>query len=430
MAIVKNRRWQEQVLLMWAGLFLLTGGLILFLLHRSDGPQIFLGGALAWVGFLALSVIFSLTGMRFNQCLLPVTAMLCFCSLVFLYRLQPAYAFRQLVWLFAGLAALLVTVAMRRYYRQMADYMYVIALLGTVFLLLPIFFGIEQGGNKSWLDFRYFQVQPSEFVKILLVVFLAAFLSENRLAEARGRERWITRVGMADLRDLAPLLAMWAVSLLLLIFQKDLGTALIYYVTFLSMVYVATSRILYVLSGILLFLAGGVVSYYLFGHVQQRVEIWLLDLDGLANISDALYQKAYQVLQGLYAMAAGGVTGVGLGAGQPGYIPFVHTDFIFAAIVEEMGLAGGLGILTLYLCYIYTGLTIALKARDSYSSLLAAGLTALMGWQCLIIIGGVSKVLPLTGVTLPFMSYGGSSLVANFIITGLLLNISHEAVEG
>ncbi|MGQ9558046.1 MAG: FtsW/RodA/SpoVE family cell cycle protein [Desulfurispora sp.] len=428
MVTVKNRRRQEQALLGWAGLFLLAGGLILFLLHRSEGLRLLLGGTLAWGGFLLLSMIFSLTGRRFDQCLLPVTAMLCFCSLVFLYRLQPAYAFRQLVWLGAGQVALLLTVVLRRYYRQLADYMYVMALLGTVFLLLPIFFGIEQGGNKSWLDFKYFQVQPSEFVKILLVLFLAAFLSENRLVKSSDRQRGRSRMGMADLRDLAPLLAMWAVSLLLLVFQKDLGTALIYYVTFLSMVYAATSRLLYVLGGILLFLAGGVVSYHLFGHVQQRVAIWLLDLDSLSQISDVFYQKAYQVLQGLYAMAAGGVIGVGLGAGQPGYIPFVHTDFIFAAIVEEMGLAGGLGILTLYLCYIYTGFTIALRARDSYSSLLATGLTALMGWQCLIIIGGVSKVLPLTGVTLPFISYGGSSLVANFIITGLLLNISHEAV--
>jgi cell division protein FtsW len=174
-------------------------------------------------------------------------------------------------------------------------------------------------------------------------------------------------------------------------------------------------------------LSGGALSYLLLDHVKQRVDIWLLNPYGFIELGDKAYNQAYQVIQSLFAIGAGGLTGAGLGGGQPLFIPAVHTDFIFAAITEEMGLMGGLGIVLLYVFFIYRGLKVALKSRDDFSKLLASGLTALMGMQSFIIIAGVTKLLPLTGVTLPFISYGGSSLVANFIILGMLLNISHEA---
>ncbi|MGB9825546.1 MAG: FtsW/RodA/SpoVE family cell cycle protein, partial [Desulfofundulus sp.] len=220
-------------------------------------------------------------------------------------------------------------------------------------------------------------------------------------------------------QEWGPLIAMWGVSLILLIFQKDLGAALIYFSTFLAMVYASTGRVAYICLGGALFLAGAAGSYALFEHVRLRVEVWL-------NPWRYVETAGYQVVQSLFALAAGGLTGSGLGGGLPLFIPAVHTDFIFAAITEEMGLAGGLGVLMIYMLFVYRGFLIALASPDDFACLLATGLTALMGLQAFIIMAGVTKLLPLTGVTLPFLSYGGSSLVANFIILGLLLNISHE----
>ena len=292
--------------------------------------------------------------------------------------------------------------------------------------MVPIFFGIEQGGAKSWLNFKLFQMQPSEFVKILVVLFLASFMSENKMVLSRGSQS-ILGMNLPGVREWGPLIGMWGISLILLVFQRDLGTALIYFGTFLSMVYVATARRLYIISGMGLFTAGGAISYLLFDHVRQRVNIWLLNPYNFLELGDKDYNQAYQIVQSLFAIGAGGLTGAGLGAGYPRFIPAVHTDFIFSAITEETGLMGGLGIILLYIFFVYRGLKVAMEARDDFSKLLASGLTALMGLQSFMIIAGVTKLLPLTGVTLPFISYGGSSLVANFIILGMLLSISHEA---
>jgi len=215
---------------------------------------------------------------------------------------------------------------------------------------------------------------------------------------------------------------MVGISLLLLVFQRDLGTALIYFCTFLAMVYVATSRFLYTVFGLGLFVAGAAASYYLFDHVRNRVEIWL---DPWSYIDTA----GYQVTQSLFAIGSGGLLGTGLGQGYPNYIPAVHTDIIFSACCEELGLAGGVAITVLFMIIIYRGLRTALQAKDDFAALAASGLTALLGLQAFIILAGVTGLLPLTGVTLPFISYGGSSLVANYILLGLLLNISNEAQD-
>jgi len=291
-----------------------------------------------------------------------------------------------------------------------------------VALVLPVFFGHEQGGAKSWLDFGVFHFQPSEFVKILVVLFLASFLAENRPVLTAGTKNlgWLSLPGP---QEWGPLVAMWGVSLLLLIFQKDLGAALIYFSTFLTMVYVATSRIFYVLFGMVLFMAGAAASFYFFEHVRARVETWL-------NPWPYIETTGYQVIQSLFAINSGGMIGTGLGEGYPEFIPIVHTDFIFSAICEETGLIGGVGVIILFMIFVFRGIRIALRTRDEFAALVASGLTALMGLQAFIIIAGVTKLLPLTGVTLPYMSYGGSSLVANFILLGLLMNISHEADGG
>lgn len=419
-------RKREIKLLLLAGLFLAAGAFAAHLWRGEDARTVFIGAAVPALAFLLVGILWQALDFRADQFLLPLVAMFSYTSLVFLYRLNPGYAFRQFVWLLVGLFFLFLTTRLFTNYRRLSEYKYIYGLLGALALIVPIFFGVEQGGAKSWLDFRLFHLQPSEFVKILVVLFLASFMSENKLILTRGTES-VLGLALPGPRAWGPLVGMWGISLILLVFQRDLGTALIYFGTFLAMVFLATARVLYITIGLALFTGGGALSYLFFDHVKQRVDIWLLNPYNFIELGDREYNQAYQVIQSLFAIGAGGLTGSGLGAGFPGFIPAVHTDFIFSAITEETGLMGGLGIVLLYIFFVYRGLKVALEARDDFSKLLAAGLTALMGLQSFIIIAGVTKLLPLTGVTLPFISYGGSSLVANFIILGMLMNISHEA---
>ncbi|BAF59964.1 MAG: FtsW/RodA/SpoVE family cell cycle protein [Pelotomaculum sp.] len=413
-------RAAERNLLFLSGIYTIAGMMVLYLgVPGAAGRRALFAGLVATGAFLLVNLYWSYGGYRGDRFLLPITAALSATGLVFLFRLEPAYGIRQLAWLLTGLLALAATTALLTNLRSLGDYKYLYALAGLVALILPIFFGKEQGGAKSWLDFGLFQFQPSEFVKILVVLFLASFLAENKVVLTAGTRRlgWLMVPGP---QEWGPLVAMWGVSLILLIFQKDLGTALIYFSTFLAMVYAATSRFFYTLFGLGLFLAGAAASYCLFDHVRSRVEIWL-------NPWPHIDAAGYQVVQSLFAIGSGGILGTGLGEGYPGFIPAVHTDFIFSAICEEMGFTGGAGVMILFMLFIYRGIRIAIRAGGDFEALAAAGFTALLGLQAFIIIAGVTKLLPLTGVTLPFMSYGGSSLVANFILLGLLLNISGEA---
>lgn len=389
----------------------------------GEARQVIIGALVPAAAFLLVGALWQILKFKGDPLLLPLVAVLSFTSLVFLYRLDQAYAARQFVWLIAGLFFLFLTTRLFTDYRQLSDYKYIYVLMGVLALILPIFFGIEQGGAKSWLDFPLFQVQPSEFVKILVVLFLASYISENKIILSEGDQ---SLFGIS-LPVWGPLLGMWGISILLLAFQNDLGTALIYFATFLAMIYVATGRLSLIFTGMSLFTVAGVCSYMLLDHVKQRIDIWLLNPGAFIDLGDRAYDQAYQIIQSLFAIGAGGITGTGLGAGYPEFIPAVHTDFIFAAITEETGLLGGVGIVLLYIFFIYRGLKIALMSKDDFSKLLAVGLTSLMGLQAFIIIAGVTKLLPLTGITLPFVSYGGSSLLANFIILGMLMNISHEA---
>lgn len=372
--------------------------------------------------FWLISAYWQLAGFKCDPFLMPITAALTASGLVFLFRLRPQYAERQFAWLLIGMVALILVTTVLRKLDGLADYKYIYVAAGAVLLILPIFFGREQYGARSWLNLGIFQLQPSEFVKILLVLFLASFLAENRRMLTTGSKQ-LLGVNIPGIREWGPLVAMWGVSLLILVFQKDLGTALIYFCTFLAMVYAATARLFYVLVGMVLFFMGGTVAYFVFDHVQARVDIWL-------NPWPLIGGKGYQIVQSLFALGSGGIFGSGLGQGLPNLIPAVHTDFIFSAIGEELGLLGASGVMLLYMCLVFRGLMIALAVRNDFLALLATGFTALMGLQTFIIIAGVIKLLPMTGVTLPFISYGGSSLVANLVVLGLLLNISHEVNEG
>jgi cell division protein FtsW (lipid II flippase) len=255
-------------------------------------------------------------------------------------------------------------------------------------------------------------VQPTEAVKLLLVVFLAAYLEENRELLAMSGRR-------LPVAYLAPILVMIGIALVLFWLQRDLGPALLFSTVLLAMLYMASGRLSYVLGGLALLIVGGAVASKLFQHVGTRIAIWIDPWSVRETIG-------YQLVQALYAFSSGGVFGTGLDFGAPRYIPAVHTDFVIAAIGEELGLAGTLAVVALFVLFVQRGLTIALQARDGFAMLLAAGLTSVVALQALIILGGTLELMPLTGITLPFVSYGGSSVVANFLIVGMLLRISAE----
>jgi cell division protein FtsW (lipid II flippase) len=325
------------------------------------------------------------------------------------------------------LVAFLLVLVFVRDLKVLRDYRFVIGIVGLLLLLFTAIFGREINGARLWVAFGPVRFQPAEFGKILLVVFFAAYLVDIREALTVSTRR-VLGVPLPPFRYLAPLLTIWALSMVLMIFMKDLGTSLLFFGALLALLYVATGRFFYVVVGLVLFVAGAALLYFIFPHVQTRIDIWL---DPWKDPSG----KGYQIVQSLFALAAGGLFGRGLGQGylimQSGHtiIPALETDFIFSAIGEELGLVGAVGIILLFLIFTYRGFRIAARARDDFSRLLATGLTSIFALQAFLIMGGVIKLIPLTGITLPFVSYGGSSIVANFVLLALLLRTSDRVAR-
>jgi cell division protein FtsW (lipid II flippase) len=353
--------------------------------------------------------------------LLPVVALLSGLSLAMIYRLDLTLAWHQLAWLAVGNVILIILVARFKNYRVLANYKYLLGLAGVVLLFSTIRLGAGFLEPNLWWNLGPFSFQPSEIAKILIVVFFAAYLSEKReLLSVFTRK--IGRLNVPDLKHLGPMLMFWLVSVGLLVIQKDIGASLLFFGLFLVMLYVATDRGLYVAIGSLLFIAGAAFTARAFSHVATRIQIWLnpwVDPSG----------KSYQLVQSLFAFGSGGIWGSGLGRGYPSLIPVVATDFIFSAFGEEIGLVGVIAVIALYLVFVGRGLNIASKTTDEFGKLLAVGLTAVFAIQTFVIIGGVTRLVPLTGITLPFLSYGGSSILANFLLLGLLLIISNQSIE-
>lgn len=350
-------------------------------------------------------------------------------GLIELYTLQVkdglmgfGVATKQMAWLGVGLVTFLAVSAAGGHYAKLRKFRYGWAALGTFLLGLTIPFGQSLGGARAWIVIGTATVQPSEFVKILMVLFLAAYLAEQGPNLRHANRRWWMRP-LEALWYLGPLLFVWGLALLLLIAQRDLGTAVLYFGVFLALIYLVSGRFSFVLSGGLVAFMGGIASLVLFGHVRQRVRVWL---DPWSEPTGA----GYQIVQSLFALGSGGITGVGFGLGAPERIPAAHTDFIFAALGEEIGLAGGLAILALFLIIATRGLAIARHCDSSFGYLLGAGLSLLFAWQVVVIIGGVVRLFPLTGVTLPFVSYGGSSLVSSFATIGMLQGLARERTAG
>lgn len=358
--------------------------------------------------------------------LLPLVTLLTGLGLVMIFRLtynvdgKETLAITQAVWILIGSGAMFLLVLFFRNYYRLFDYKYLLAVV-AVLLIASTFtpLGYEVNGARLWVSLGPVGFQPSEFARIALIVFFAGYLAETRDLLA-ATSRTVMGVQIPALKYFGPVALVWAASLGLLVFEKDLGSSLLFFAVPLLMLYTATGRIAYVLLGTLLFSVGSFIAFVLFDHVKVRVRAWLdpwsyPDTDG------------FQILQSIFNIADGGLLGTGLGAGFAQTIPEVETDFVFSAIASELGLLGATAVLLAFLAFVYRGIKIALLAEDDASKLLAFGLTAMFAIQTLVIVGGVTKAIPLTGITLPFVSYGGSSVVGNFILTGLLLLVSERA---
>lgn len=377
---------------------------------------------LPWLGMLFVcgTTAYLLTWQhRLDSTPLSISCTLLSVGLAEIARLRPDLFAAQLRWACVGFLLWAVTVIFWTRFRRMLDYPYVLGAATTMILLLPLFIGENIGGNTNWLTFGTFSVQPSEFGKILMIFFLAAYLADHLAVLTLPAQR-VFFLHLPPVRFIAPLIVLWGLAVLTFIIARDFGAALLFFSMAVLLCYMATGRKSYVfLAGVFILLAAA-ASYFLFDHVRVRFDIWLHPWEDPSG-------AAYQVIQSLFSIAAGGVWGTGFAEGHPQLIPEVHTDFIFSAIVEELGLVGGVLIITAFVLIFWRGIHIAMRLSRPQESLLAAGCAVSLLLQTLIIIGGVTKLLPLTGITLPFVSYGGSSMTASFILVGILTALSKES---
>ena len=382
--------------------------------------------------YLVAHVVARVTVPNADPYLLPMAGLLTAFGVTEIYRLDPDNAFRQGLWVVVGVGVFSTTLILLRHdFRRLESYKYIFGVSSIVLLALPALplIGETVNGARLWVKLGPLQFQPGELAKIFLIVFLAGYLREKREVLAQGR-----------LKDFGPLLAIWGAAMLVLVETNDLGSALLYFGIFLAMLYVATGRALFVAAGLALFLGGAAVVYQVVTRVESRVTIWLhpwtddkvfcSQTGGLALRQDC---DSYQLVKSLYSIGNGGFSGKGLGqgtfanAGGDPLIPYLNTDFIYSALAQELGLIGAAALVLLYMLFCLRGFRTALLAQDGFSKLLAVGLTFGFALQTFIIVGGVLRLIPLTGITLPFVSYGGSSIVANFILLAGLLLVSNRA---
>ena len=427
-----SARNRELLALVPASLLLTAGFAAIFIQQSAELSDVSLTyGA----GFLALCLcghlVIRSTLPHADPYLFPLVAVLACFGLVVIYRIDETLAREQAQWFIVGLVLFAATLVFLRDFRVLERYRYTVAAAGLLLLLLPRMPGIGDPVNGAYLGVKLGPIsfQPAEFAKIAIVVFLAAYLRDTRQLLVQGSRR-LLGVTIPPLKHFGPLLVVWGAAMLFLLFIQDIGSSLMFFGGFLALLYVATNRLSFVTIGLLLFSLGAWLLYQVRPTIGNRVEAWQ------DPFQRELYDKvggSYQLAQSLFSQADGGLFGTGFGQalitqpdGTP-ILPAAHTDFIYAVITNELGLAGACGLLLVYLMVVERGFKIAMLAQDSFSKLLAVGLTAVFALQVFVIVGGVTKVIPLTGVTLPFVSYGGSSIVANFVLLALLLLVSDRA---
>lgn len=418
----RRRRGIERTLLGVTLLFLLVNMAGLTLVRETFRPHDWLN-LLLWVGCaVGGHLLLEWRLPRRDPLIFPLVMFLTGWGLLMIDRLAPTFADRQALWLVVALAAMLGTALVPLVLRVLRNFRYTLLVIGLLLLLATIFLGQNPSGQlgapRLWLGIGDVFFQPSEALKIILVTFLASYLSHQYPALRAVDLDTDRRFFATSPRILGPVLLMWLLTMVILVWQEDLGTAIIFFAVFLVLLYVASSQMWILLGGGLLIAAAGLAAYLVIPLVRLRIDVWLnpwLDPDG----------RAYQIVQSLMAFAAGGIFGAGIGQGSPDFIPVVHSDFIFAALAEEWGLLGVTVLIAALATLVMRGLRIAVSQTGRpFNTLLAVGLSLLLGVQSLLIMAGVLKLAPLTGVTLPFVSYGGSSLLINFIIAGLLLRLS------
>lgn len=368
--------------------------------------------------------------------MLPIAALLNMLGLAMIHRLDLAAEIKaarlnnpipspdvipQVTWTALALVLFVSVLVVVRDHRKLQRYTYTCMVLGVVLLLLPMVpgLGTTVNGANLWIRLGPLSFQPSELAKIVLTIFFAGYLVVKRDSLALVRRKFLG-MGFPRGRDLGPILVAWGVSMAVLIFQRDLGTALMFFGVFVVLLYVSTQRRSWLVIGAVLFVVGALLSYLLFGHVQLRVEVWL-------NTWEYANDQGYQIAQSLFGLANGGILGSGWGQGYPDFVPFAKTDFITAALGEELGVTGLMAIFVLYGILIERGMRTAVTVRDPFGKLLATGYATVLGLQLFVVVGGVTRLIPLTGLTTPFLSYGGSALVANWIMVALLMRISDRA---
>ncbi|MCG2623600.1 FtsW/RodA/SpoVE family cell cycle protein [Arthrobacter sp. I2-34] len=380
---------------------------------------------------LAVHVVLRFRAKYADPVMLPIVAVLNGLGLAMIQRLDVAMdppttaAARQLMWTGIAAAVAIAVILLLKDHRVLRRFTYISLIISAALLILPLLpgVGMELNGARIWVNLGFATFQPGEIAKITLAIFFAGYLSTNRdLILLAGKK--IGPLQLPRWRDMGPMLAAWLVSIGVLIFQRDLGSAILFFGMFMAMIYVATSRVSWVLIGLVMIAVGGFMAFKLFPHVTARIDGWLNAFD------PDVYNRAggsHQIVQGLFGLASGGLTGTGLGQGRPDLVTFANSDMIITALGEELGLIGVSAIVLLYLLLVSRGIRTALGTRDAFGKLLATGLSFTLALQCFVVIGGVTRLIPLTGLTTPFMAAGGSSLLANWLIVALLLLISHAA---
>lgn len=433
---VRRGRASEFGLLFLALAIGISAYAIVSLVMEGNLPGNFYVLALGMTGMsLALHLVVRWRAPYSDPTLVPIAVALNGLGLAMIHRLDlgqqlkgatSELATRQLGWTAVGVGGAVLLLFVLKDHRTLRRNTYTAMVAGLVLILLPLLpvIGKQINGSRVWVGLGPFTLQPAEFAKIAFAVFFAGYLVSNRDTLTLAGKK-VFGLQLPRSRDLGPIIVVWIVSILVLVFEKDLGTSLLFFGLFVAMIYIATERISWVLIGLVLVGVGAAAAAATLPHVAGRFDAWLHAFD--PEIYDRQFGGSYQIVQGLFGMANGGLMGTGWGAGRPDIVPYASSDFIFAALGEELGLTGVLAILAMYTLLVQRGMRIAIGTRDGFGKLLASGLAFVIAWQCFVVIGGITRVIPLTGLTMPFLAYGGSSLLANWLIVALLVRISDNS---